>query len=130
MATSPYRDPAGDDLIALEREPHASGMIIRVVGDIDLCSYLQLRNELLTALGAIEPHGTVVLDLTKVDFIASVGLTELLMCQQLAITEEVTLRVVASDRRILRPLEITGVDRMLDLYPNVDDALRAAEFAV
>lgn len=125
MAAFPACSPAGDQLLRLRREIHRLGMIVRVAGEIDLLSHLELRAEVFDAFDAVRPPTPVVLDLTEVEFLASVGLTELLLCHERASIARTPLRVVASDRRVLRPIEVTGLSGLLDIYPNVDEALAA-----
>src|SRR5215207_1654788 len=85
MAAFPTCRPAGDQLLRLRREVHQLGVIIRVAGEIDLSSHLELRTEVFDACNAVRPPSPVVLDLTEVEFLASVGLTELLLCHERAI---------------------------------------------
>lgn len=125
MAAFPTCSPAGDQLLRLEREIHQLGVIVRVAGEIDLSSHLELRAEVFEACNAVRPPSAVVLDLTEVEFLASVGLTELLLCHERASAGRTPLRVVANGRMVLRPLEVTGLSGLLDLYPNVDEALAA-----
>lgn len=125
MATSSTTRPAGDQLLRVQREMHRSAVIVRVTGEIDLSSHLALRAELFDACDAAQPPARVVLDLTGVEFLASVGLTELLVCHELAKSRGTPLRVVASGHRVLRPIEVSGVGQLLDIYPDVDEALRA-----
>lgn len=125
MATSGIRRPIGDQLLSLRRESRGSDVIVRVGGELDLTSHLELRQELFEVGGLLDPPARLIVDLTEVGFLASVGLTELLMAHERLSSRRIPLRVVANHRRILRPIELTGLDRKLDLYPSVEEALRA-----
>jgi anti-sigma B factor antagonist len=126
VAISPSYRPAGGQPLLLQRQTHRFAVIVRVGGEIDLATHMDLRTVLLEACEAAEPPSPVVLDLSEVDFLASVGLAELLRCHHWANRRCTPLRVVASQRRVLRPIQITGLDRTLDIYPSVEAALRPA----
>jgi anti-anti-sigma factor len=65
----------------------------------------------------------VVLDLTDVSFLPSTGLALLVAHHDRCAGLGSPLRVVATDRRVLRPIEITGVDQMCVLVATVGEAL-------
>lgn len=123
MAASPAMEPTGNEQLRVERQVHECGAVVRVAGEIDLYNHLQLRAGVFDACEAVEPPAPVVLDLTGVAFIASVGLSELLLCHEQASARRTPLRVVASTPRVLRPIEVTGLLRVLDVYPCLDAAL-------
>lgn len=123
MAASPAIEPTGNEQLHVERQVHDCGAVVRVTGEIDLYNHLQLRAVVFDACEAVEPPAPVVLDLTRVAFIASVGLSELLVCHEHASARQTALRVVASSPRVLRPIEVTGLLRVLDVYPSVDAAI-------
>lgn len=125
MATSPTCKPAGESTLGLRRETHRLGMIVRVAGEIDLNSHLDLRSELLDACTAVSPPAQLVVDLTGVEFLSSVGLSELLTAHELASSQRTPMRLVVTQRLVLRPIQVTGLDRKLDIYPSVEEALRA-----
>jgi anti-sigma B factor antagonist len=123
MAFSPAREPAGDEYLHLELRRHETAAVVRVAGEIDLSNHLRLRAAVLDACEAVEPPKPVVLDLTGVEFIASVGLSELLVCHRHASGRQTPLRVVADASRVLRPIEVAGLLRLLDVYRCLDEAL-------
>ena len=123
MAVSPAHEPAGNEYLLVERHDHECAAIVRVSGEIDLFNHLQLRAAVFDACEAVEPPKPVVLDLTGIQFIASVGLSELLMCHQHTSARQTPLRVVADAPKVLRPLEVTGLLRLLEVYPCLDAAL-------
>lgn len=125
MATSPTCRP-DDQVLQLERVEHRSGIVVRIRGEIDLSNHMKLREGLFEACEMVQPPSPVVLDLSEVEFLASVGLSELLLCHERAMARRTPLRVVAAERRVLRPMEVTGLDRLLDLYPSLDEALTVA----
>lgn len=66
---------------------------------------------------------TVVLDLSRVTFFGSAGLSVLIQASD----ADIPLRIVPSSQA-RRPIEVTGLDRALDIYPTLAEAL--AEFTV
>jgi anti-anti-sigma factor len=68
---------------------------------------------------------TVVVDLTKVDFLGSAGLAALVTAHERAQAGE-KLRIVASARETQRAFSMTGLDELLDLYPTCEAALADA----
>ncbi|MCE3554694.1 STAS domain-containing protein [Pseudonocardia sp. RS11V-5] len=105
--------------VRIERLDHAT--VVAIAGEIDLVTAAGLDETLQAELEA-EP-AVLVLDLTGVDFFTSVGLTAVALAQRGAEERGVALRVVADSRRVLRPLQITGMDRTLALYPSRAAAL-------
>jgi anti-anti-sigma factor len=108
-----------DTAIRLERVGPAT--LIHVKGEVDMASEVLLRRHLDEAM-ADEP-AALVLDLTGVTFFASAGLHILVDLQHDATARGLSLRVVAKDRIVLRPMEITGVDQLITVVASVDQAL-------
>jgi anti-sigma B factor antagonist len=69
--------------------------------------------------GALE---TLVLDLSGVTFLGSAGLAVLADAHNSASQRDVVLQVVASSRMVLRPLQVTGLDRLLTIVPDLRTA--------
>jgi anti-sigma B factor antagonist len=84
--------------------------VVRVtaVGEVDSSSAPLLRAELDTALDAGELRELVV-DLDGVTFLDSAGLSVLAGAHRRAAGCDVRLRVLASSRAVIRPLQITGL---------------------
>ena len=66
----------------------------------------------------------LVIDLTDVDFLASVGL-EILVTTRQAVDETTPVVVVADGPVTRRPIELTKVDEFVPLYPTLEAALAA-----
>lgn len=84
--------------------------VVRVtaVGEVDSSSAPLLRTELETALDGGDLQELVV-DLDGVTFLDSAGLSVLAGAHRRAAGAEVRLRVLASSRAVIRPLQITGL---------------------
>jgi anti-sigma B factor antagonist len=82
----------------------------------------QLSEAICDALGQA-PAGLIV-DLTNVEFLASVGMSVLVAARQAADAISVRFGIVADGAATSRPIRLLGIDRILTLYPTLDDALR------
>jgi anti-sigma B factor antagonist len=85
------------------------GAVVRVaaVGEVDSSSAPLLRTQLEAALeGELRE---LVVDLDGVTFLDSAGLSVLAGAHRRAAARKVRLRVLASGRAVIRPLQITGL---------------------
>jgi anti-sigma B factor antagonist len=84
--------------------------VVRVtaVGEVDSSSAPLLRTELENALDGGDLRELVV-DLDGVTFLDSAGLSVLAGAHRRAAGRDVRLRVLASSRAVIRPLQITGL---------------------
>lgn len=97
------------------------GFVVSVRGEADMHRAPELERELLEVL---ELGGnTVVVDLAEVGFIDSTALGLLLRYQPRFRTRGGDLVLVSDDRRILRTLEITGLDRIFRIEHRLGDAV-------
>jgi anti-sigma B factor antagonist len=105
------------------RESRIDGIVVLSVCDaVDMLSAPQLTEAIRDALGKA-PAGLIV-DLTEVDFLASIGMSVLVAAQQEADAMSVRFGIVAEGAATSRPIKVLGVDGILALYPTLDDALR------
>lgn len=107
-----------ETLLTVRREPRPNALIVRLEGQVDILSAPSMRTELATALG--EAAETMVVDLTGLTFLGSVGIAELMRVHQQTDTDGINLIVVAPPF-IRRLLDITGVSDSLDLRASLDD---------
>jgi stage II sporulation protein AA (anti-sigma F factor antagonist) len=81
-------------------------------GEIDSSATKALRDATLLALNSRCP--LIVVDLRAVTFMDSTGVHSLLLARKAAEIAGVDLRVRAAPERVMRPLEIAGVDQLFD----------------
>jgi anti-sigma B factor antagonist len=93
-----------------------------VSGEIDALSAPRLRNDVLFAVEAKPP--ALVIDLTEVEFLASAGL-EVLVAARFAAAVAMPIVVVAASPVTRRPIELTGVHKLVPLYSTLVEALDA-----
>ncbi|HEX6344270.1 STAS domain-containing protein [Umezawaea sp.] len=118
-----YRSP--EEQITIDFTMHGEISVVCVAGEVDTTTCESIRETLRTLLE--HRPSALVLDLTDIDFFGSSGIATLVE------TLERTARTgvgfaVASDRScVLRPLRVTMVDSVVDVYPDTAAALRALE---
>jgi anti-anti-sigma factor len=95
-------------------------VVLSVTGAVDLATASALEAAMADAL-ARATVGLVV-DLTEVDFLASVGMAILVAARQ-RLGDSIGFAVVADGPATSRPLKLTGLDQVLLLYPTLPDAL-------
>jgi anti-sigma B factor antagonist len=97
-----------------------TAVVVEVAGEIDLLTAGDVQAA-ITAGVATAPE-TLVVDLTEVSFMDSAGLA-MLAHGHMTAGEGVALRVVATNPATLKPIRLTGMDRMLAMFDTVADAL-------
>ncbi|ATY11885.1 anti-sigma factor antagonist [Amycolatopsis sp. AA4] len=119
--TDPGADPARE--FRVEREDRPPAAVLAVYGEVDMVTAPRLTAAVDEALAGAPP--VVVLDLAAVEFLASAGLTALVTMTQHRPSGP-SVRIVASGRATMRPIQLTGLERTLPLYPTVEAALAGA----
>ena len=89
----------------------ATGVLLTVSGEVDSSTAPRLREVVDAAFADRVPALTV--DLDGVTFLDSAGLCVLAGAHRRAAEGDVLLRVVASSRAVIRPLQITGLYDLL-----------------
>jgi anti-sigma B factor antagonist len=109
--TAPSLGPQVDELVAIEVVESGSTACVTAVGEIDSTSAPALREQLETLLDSEVREFTV--DLGRVTFLDSAGLCVLAAAHRRALRQDVRMRVLASSRAVIRPLQITGLWELL-----------------
>ncbi len=123
MSSDPA-EPRLDELLTVEPARVGSAVVVAVKGEIDIATGPRLRAALADALD--QPgSGPVVVDLSKVTFLGSTGVAVLVDADWQANQRKRDLRVVVDRDRpaVVRPLESTGIDRLLSTYGDLQSAL-------
>jgi len=95
--------------------------LVHVGGEIDVYTAPVLRDHLDEHIS--QGRHCLVVDLGGVTFMDSTGLGVLVGRLKLVRVKNGTLRLVCSSERILKVFSITGLDKVFQIFPNVDDAL-------
>lgn len=120
-APPPEGGPPGALSIATTWQGRAA--VLAVAGELDLATAPQLRQVVEELLS--QPPEALVLDLTGVVLMASVGIAVLVWAYSRANGGGTGFAVVADGRATLRPLQVSGVTAQVDVYPTLADAARA-----
>jgi anti-sigma B factor antagonist len=96
--------------------------VLHLKGDVDARGAPMLREHLVDAIetGA----GLIVVDLTDVLYVDSVGLGTMVGALKRANERGVRLRFVVTGSQIIKVLTITGLQRVFDIYGTVEESLR------
>jgi anti-sigma B factor antagonist len=99
-------------------------IVLSVAGVIDLATATELADAMHVALASARHR--LVIDLTGVSFMSSAGLA-ILAEAHAAMKPRAQFAVVANNAVILRPLEITKLADVLDVYPTLESARSSAK---
>ncbi len=96
-------------------------MVLAAAGIVDMAAAPILADQ----VGAIlrRRPATLVVDFTGVTFLASAGMSVLLAADRKCEELSIPFRVVAHGSVTVKPMQLLGIDDLLDIYPNVDAAL-------
>jgi len=98
----------------------AAPTVITMPSEIDITNAPQVGQELAEAFAP--GVSTVIADMTPTTFCDSSGVRVLALAHKHAAADHAELRVVAPTAAVLRIFELTGVDRLLPIYPSLDAA--------
>jgi anti-sigma B factor antagonist len=101
------RAVVADDLVRIALTGDETSVRLSAAGEIDSSSAPLLRGEIEAVLAG--PVQQLVVDLDEVSFLDSAGLSALASAHRFAADRGVRLRVLASSRAVMRPLQITGL---------------------
>jgi anti-sigma B factor antagonist len=95
--------------------------VVAAPGEIDMTNVPGLRTALLeaSALG----HGTFVVDMSQTQFCDSAGMRALVWAHKQSRSEGGEMLLVVPATAVLRVFAITGIDRLIPSFPNMEEAL-------
>jgi anti-sigma B factor antagonist len=113
------------DLLAVECEEREDSIIVRATGDIDSSTVGEFTIKISLALrvAATHPARLVIIDLQAVTFFGSAGLNAVLDCHEDGVGAGTSVRLVADNTQVLRPIEVTSLDHVLEIHATLTDAL-------
>ena len=109
--TAPSLDPPSSELVTIDVSVAGPAMIVTAAGEVDSTSAPVLRQHLDALLDG--EVGELTVDLRQVSFLDSAGLCVLATAHRRAVRQDVRMRVLASSRAVIRPLQITGLWELL-----------------
>ena len=119
----------GKKLLAVDHESREDAVLVRVKGEVDSSTVDELTPHLTAALqlAAKHPARLVIVDLQPVTFFGSAALNAVLDCHEGGKETGTSVRLVADNDHVLRPIQVTELDRILDVYPTLSDALQRTQ---
>lgn len=112
----PPGSPDPPDLqVVTQYRPDA--IVLAVSGELDVASAPMLRDHVGFALGRRPAH--LILDLAGLRFCDAAGLSAFAMARKASTRDGASLALAAVPRAVIRLLRMTGMDRVLDIYPSV-----------
>jgi anti-sigma B factor antagonist len=106
--------------LTLDRRTYGSWAVVEVKGELDLYTAPSFRESVLEAGDAEAPK--VIVDFRGLGFIDSSGLGAIVACLKHIREHGGELALVAPEGSGLRRLmDLTGLDRVLTVYPTMDD---------
>ena len=94
-------------------------LVVAVIGDVDMSLTDSLRKDVDQAL-AEHNVNRLVFDLAEVDFIDSSGLGVILGRYKRVIDKGGTVYLAGAKPQVKKVLELSGLPRLMELYPSVD----------
>lgn len=112
------------DVFAVDYRADENAVVVRATGELDSTTAPELVSCLKTALALASRHptGLLIVDLRPVTYFGSAGLNALLACHSDGLDTGTSVRLVADHDEVLRPLQVTKLDTVLPVYPNVEEA--------
>jgi anti-anti-sigma factor len=107
---------SGPDLQVVTLYQHDT-VVLAVSGELDVASTPMLRSHIEFALGRKPVR--LVIDLAGLRFCDAAGLSVLAMASNATTRDGVSLALAAVPRPVTRLLKLTGMNRILDVYPSV-----------
>ncbi|MFB7719808.1 STAS domain-containing protein [Nocardia sp. NPDC056100] len=97
--------------------------VVAIQGEVDSSTAGQLATAVQSGLDRTRA-AYCILDLTDVEFLGGAGLKTLAATNLVAEIRHEPLRIVVdANRPVIRPLEISGLEHVLELYHTVEEAL-------
>jgi len=98
--------------------------VVSLPAEIDITNADQVREDLLSVLN--QGADLLIADLSKTIFCDSSGVSALARSFRRAEASQSEMRLVVSTLAVQRVLALTGVDRLLNIYPSVAASLAAS----
>jgi len=113
------------ELLVVDSEVRPEAVLVRAKGEVDSSTAGEFSSQLEAALQQAESQGSrlLIVDLQGVTYFGSAGLNAVLDCHKQGLQAGTSVRLVADNGLVVRPIEVTNLDSVLELYPTLPDAL-------
>jgi anti-anti-sigma factor len=96
-------------------------VVVGLQGAIDISNTPEIHKELKSLIS--QGKVNIVIDLSKVNYIASSGLGMIISCFKEAKKNKGSLKLAEVSDVIVDVFNLTGLNQILEIYPSVNDAL-------
>ncbi|MFD9353489.1 STAS domain-containing protein [Streptomyces sp. NPDC060031] len=97
-----------------------AGPVVQIIGELDYTTAPELRDLLATL--TLEPGRLLVLDLARMEFCDSSGISALIAARNHAHAAQADIALAAVPANTLRLLRVVGLDRVFRLHPDTGSA--------
>jgi anti-sigma B factor antagonist len=105
----------------------AQALVVTVAGEVDVLTVKRLHAAVAAGFDQLRDGEILVIDLTDVTFLGSLGLQALVEVTCTAHQRREPLRIVVDHTRpVIRPIQLMGLDDILALFDTVEQALQPA----
>jgi anti-anti-sigma factor len=113
------------ELLVVDSEVRPEAVLVHAKGEVDSSTAGELSSQLEAALQQAESQASrlLIVDLQGVTYFGSAGLNAVLDCHKQGLQAGTSVRLVADNGLVVRPIEVTNLDSVLELYPTLLDAL-------
>jgi anti-sigma B factor antagonist len=110
--------------LELTERDDGDAVVLAAAGIVDMAAAPALADR----VGAIlrRRPDTLVVDFTGVTFLATAGMSVLMEANRKCMELSIPFRVVSQGPVTAKPMELLGIDDLLDIFPTLDDALRGS----
>ncbi len=117
------------ELLVVDSEVRPEAVLVHAKGEIDSSTAGELRSQLEAALrqAGAQQSRLLIVDLQYVTYFGSAGLNAVLDCHKQGLRAGTSVRLVADNDLVVRPIEVTNLDTLLELYPTLPDALEGRD---
>jgi anti-anti-sigma factor len=117
------------DFLTVDYEVRPEAVVVQAKGEVDSSTAAHLTAQLHAALqeAANQSARLLIIDLQSVAYFGSAGLNAVLDCHRQGQQAGTSVRLVADNGLVVRPIEVTNLDRVLELYPTLSDALQGRD---
>ncbi|GBE65413.1 hypothetical protein MFM001_18750 [Mycobacterium sp. MFM001] len=114
------------ELLAIDCEVLPEAVVVHVKGELDSSNVGAFVSDLTSALEQATAHVArlLVLDLQSLTYFGSAGLNAVLDCHRRGAEAGTSVRLVADNDLVTRPIEVTNLDSVLHIFPTLADALQ------
>ncbi|AHH98027.1 anti-sigma factor antagonist [Kutzneria viridogrisea] len=107
-------------LVSVRTQHLDNAVVVSASGELDMATTSAFADALDRVV--LDGMHAMVVDLSEVVFFGSAALSVLIRLHRAATDRGLQLRVVCGPL-VAKPLQLTGVDQLLNLFPSLDEAL-------